>query len=33
VHAIGFYQSMGFHVVSDVFDEAGIPHRSMERET
>jgi predicted GNAT family N-acyltransferase len=30
VHAIGFYESMGFRLASDVFDEAGIPHRSME---
>jgi predicted GNAT family N-acyltransferase len=31
VHAIGFYQRCGFTVVGDEFDEAGIPHRRMER--
>jgi predicted GNAT family N-acyltransferase len=31
VQAIGFYQRCGFAVVSDEFDEAGIPHRRMER--
>jgi ElaA protein len=31
VHAIGFYERNGFRVVGDEFDEAGIPHRRMER--
>jgi predicted GNAT family N-acyltransferase len=31
VHAIPFYERNGFRVVGDVFDEAGIPHRRMER--
>jgi predicted GNAT family N-acyltransferase len=29
--AIGFYEKCGFTVVSDVFDDAGIPHRAMEK--
>lgn len=32
VQAIGFYQRCGFIITSDQFDEAGIPHRRMERE-
>jgi len=31
VHAIPFYAAAGFEVTSDEFDEAGIPHRRMER--
>jgi predicted GNAT family N-acyltransferase len=31
VPAIGFYRRCGFTVTSDEFDEAGIPHRRMER--
>jgi predicted GNAT family N-acyltransferase len=31
VHAIGFYESLGFLASGEVFDEAGIPHRRMER--
>ena len=31
VQALGFYQSCGFIITSDEFDEAGIPHRKMER--
>lgn len=31
VQAIGFYQRCGFTVVSDEFDQVGIPHRRMER--
>ena len=31
VHAIGFYDRAGFITVGDEFDEAGIPHRKMER--
>lgn len=27
--AVGFYQSLGWECLSDVFDEAGIPHRKM----
>jgi predicted GNAT family N-acyltransferase len=30
-HAIPFYTALGFHVVGDEFEEAGIPHRRMER--
>ena len=28
-HAVGFYERLGFNVVSDEFVEAGIPHVSM----
>lgn len=31
VQALGFYESLGFSARGDVFDEAGIPHRLMER--
>jgi predicted GNAT family N-acyltransferase len=31
VQAIGFYQRCGFAVVGEEFEEAGIPHRRMER--
>lgn len=31
-HAIGFYQKLGFNVVSDVFDEEGVPHVTMIKE-
>lgn len=31
VQAIPFYESAGFRACSEVFDEAGIPHRRMER--
>ncbi|TRW95952.1 GNAT family N-acetyltransferase [Paracoccus sp. M683] len=31
VHAIGFYEKLGFHVVGDVYDDAGIPHCDMVR--
>ena len=30
-HAIPFYEKCGFTVVSDVYDDAGIPHRKMEK--
>ena len=30
-HAMPFYRSHGFVAVGDEFDEAGIPHRAMER--
>ena len=29
VHALGFYERLGFTAVGDVFDDAGIPHREM----
>jgi predicted GNAT family N-acyltransferase len=29
VPVISFYESLGFHAVGPVFDEAGIPHRKM----
>ncbi len=29
VPVIGFYESLGFHSVGPVFDEAAIPHRKM----
>ena len=31
VQAIPFYDALGFHTVGDEFEEAGIPHRRMER--
>ncbi len=31
VRAIGFYERSGFTATGDEFDEAGIPHRRMER--
>lgn len=31
VQAIPFYEALGFQVTSDAFEEAGIPHRRMER--
>ena len=30
-HAIRFYERMGFVAQGDIYDEAGIPHRWMER--
>lgn len=30
-HAIGFYEALGFTARGPVFDDAGIPHRAMER--
>lgn len=30
-HAIGFYEHAGFQAVGDVFLDAGIPHRKMEK--
>ena len=30
-HALGFYESLGFKPFGPVYDEAGIPHRDMER--
>jgi len=32
-HAIPFYAAHGFRVYGDVFDDAGIPHRWMDRPT
>jgi ElaA protein len=29
VHALGFYERLGFAAVGPVFDDAGIPHREM----
>lgn len=29
VHALGFYEKLGFTAVGEVFDDAGIPHREM----
>lgn len=31
VQAMPFYNALSFHVVGDEFEEAGIPHRRMER--
>ena len=31
-HAIGFYERAGFHVVGELFTDAGIPHRKMVKE-
>ena len=30
VHAIGFYEKLGFKVFGPEFDDAGIPHREMD---
>ncbi len=30
-HAIGFYQKLGFTAYGPTYDDAGIPHRDMER--
>jgi len=30
-HAIGFYEALGFEAYGEVFDDAGMPHRSMRR--
>ena len=32
VHALKFYEKLGYHEVSDEFDDAGIPHKYMEKE-
>lgn len=29
VHALGFYQALGFQAVGPVYDDAGIAHRDM----
>jgi len=31
VHALGFYEREGFEARGEVFDDAGIPHRAMQR--
>ncbi len=31
VHAVGFYEKLGFEARGDVFMEAGIPHQNMVR--
>ncbi|MER5477900.1 GNAT family N-acetyltransferase [Streptomyces sp. NPDC002734] len=31
VHALGFYERLGYQAYGPVFDDAGIPHRSMRR--
>ncbi|WP_151772810.1 GNAT family N-acetyltransferase [Streptomyces abyssomicinicus] len=31
VHATGFYERLGYQAYGPVFDDAGIPHRSMRR--
>ena len=31
-HALNFYEKLGFTAVGPVYDDAGIPHRDMERE-
>ncbi|HLQ95496.1 MAG TPA: GNAT family N-acetyltransferase [Pseudogracilibacillus sp.] len=28
-HAISFYQSLGYHIISDEYMDAGIPHKTM----
>jgi ElaA protein len=30
VHALNFYEKLGFKVVGPVYEDAGIPHRDME---
>jgi len=30
-HALGFYEKLGFAAFGPVYDDAGIPHRDMER--
>lgn len=31
VHALGFYERLGYQAHGDVFDDAGIPHRHMRK--
>lgn len=31
LHALAFYERLGFTAHGDIFDDAGIPHRMMER--
>lgn len=30
-HALSFYEKLGYHITSDEFLDAGIPHKSMEK--
>ena len=30
-HALGFYEALGFSAFGPIYDDAGIPHRDMER--
>ncbi|MEO0503034.1 MAG: GNAT family N-acetyltransferase, partial [Pseudomonadota bacterium] len=30
-HALSFYEKLGFEAFGPVYDDAGIPHRDMER--
>ncbi|PPA72304.1 GNAT family N-acetyltransferase [Jeotgalibacillus proteolyticus] len=30
-HALSFYERLGYHITSDEFLDAGIPHKSMEK--
>ena len=32
VHAIGFYETLGFRTYGPVYDDAGIPHQDMSRD-
>lgn len=31
VHALGFYEKLGFSAIGPIYDDAGIPHRDMVR--
>lgn len=31
VHALGFYEQLGFAAYGEIYDDAGIPHRDMAR--
>lgn len=31
-HALGFYEKLGYHVISDEFMDAGIPHYTMQKD-
>ncbi len=32
MHALGFYEKLGYHVISDEFMDAGIPHFTMQKD-
>jgi predicted GNAT family N-acyltransferase len=32
VHALGFYEALGFAAIGPVYDDAGIDHRDMVRD-
>ena len=32
VHALGFYEALGFAATGPIYDDAGIPHRDMLRD-